>query len=232
MLSCPAVHFWAPTFKWGISIANIADMARPAEKVSTPQQCGKAVGVTQSSNSSSSSSSSSPSAAVLSVSCWGGLLQVQPMTCCITEQWMCEATAICGYPSVWHGLQGMTCLCGSCMTCCCCLCSCSCDGDRPHLDALQHTNHTHQLQPYDSECLHGMHRHVPAVQKVHVSLLCWCCGRGALLLNHLQQPWAACDCVHETSKCMHCTLALYIKGVLAAFAAHQHILQVIPRAAS
>lgn len=40
VLSCPAVHFWAPTFKWGISIANIADMQRPAEKVSTPQQCG------------------------------------------------------------------------------------------------------------------------------------------------------------------------------------------------
>lgn len=38
---CPAVHFWAPTFKWGISIANIADMQRPAEKVSTPQQCGE-----------------------------------------------------------------------------------------------------------------------------------------------------------------------------------------------
>jgi hypothetical protein len=36
-----AVHFWAPTFKWGISIANIADMQRPAEKVSTPQQCGE-----------------------------------------------------------------------------------------------------------------------------------------------------------------------------------------------
>lgn len=35
------VHFWAPTFKWGISFANIADMQRPAEKVSTPQQCGE-----------------------------------------------------------------------------------------------------------------------------------------------------------------------------------------------
>lgn len=42
-LSCLAVHFWAPTFKWGISIANIADMQRPAEKVSTPQQCGTPV---------------------------------------------------------------------------------------------------------------------------------------------------------------------------------------------
>jgi hypothetical protein len=35
-----AVHFWAPTFKWGISIANIADFAKPPEKVSYPQQMG------------------------------------------------------------------------------------------------------------------------------------------------------------------------------------------------
>jgi mitochondrial pyruvate carrier 2 len=32
------IHFWAPTFKWCITIANIADLARPVEKVSTPQQ--------------------------------------------------------------------------------------------------------------------------------------------------------------------------------------------------
>ncbi|AQK41039.1 Mitochondrial pyruvate carrier 4 [Zea mays] len=32
------VHFWAPTFKWGISIANIADFAKPPEKISYPQQ--------------------------------------------------------------------------------------------------------------------------------------------------------------------------------------------------
>lgn len=32
------IHFWAPTFKWGISIANIADFQRPAEQVSYPQQ--------------------------------------------------------------------------------------------------------------------------------------------------------------------------------------------------
>ncbi|KAL4420265.1 hypothetical protein ABPG77_003444 [Micractinium sp. CCAP 211/92] len=32
------IHFWAPTFKWGISIANIADMQRPAELISYPQQ--------------------------------------------------------------------------------------------------------------------------------------------------------------------------------------------------
>mmetsp|Transcript_14548 Transcript_14548/g.31678 ORF Transcript_14548/g.31678 Transcript_14548/m.31678 type:complete len:112 (+) Transcript_14548:111-446(+) len=33
------IHFWAPTFKWGISLANIADMQRPPEKISLPQQC-------------------------------------------------------------------------------------------------------------------------------------------------------------------------------------------------
>ncbi|CAI9760247.1 unnamed protein product [Fraxinus pennsylvanica] len=32
------IHFWAPTFKWGISIANIADSTKPPEKVSYPQQ--------------------------------------------------------------------------------------------------------------------------------------------------------------------------------------------------
>jgi Mitochondrial pyruvate carriers len=35
-----AVHFWAPTFKWGISIANIADFSKPPEKISYPQQIG------------------------------------------------------------------------------------------------------------------------------------------------------------------------------------------------
>lgn len=35
-----SVHFWAPTFKWGISIANIADFAKPPEKISYPQQIG------------------------------------------------------------------------------------------------------------------------------------------------------------------------------------------------
>ncbi|CAL5072206.1 unnamed protein product [Urochloa decumbens] len=34
------IHFWAPTFKWGISIANIADFAKPPEKISYPQQIG------------------------------------------------------------------------------------------------------------------------------------------------------------------------------------------------
>nr|XP_024365545.1 mitochondrial pyruvate carrier 4-like isoform X2 [Physcomitrium patens] len=32
------IHFWAPTFKWGISIANIADFQKPADKISYPQQ--------------------------------------------------------------------------------------------------------------------------------------------------------------------------------------------------
>ncbi|XP_047338596.1 mitochondrial pyruvate carrier 3-like [Impatiens glandulifera] len=32
------IHFWAPTFKWGISIANIADFNKAPEKVSYPQQ--------------------------------------------------------------------------------------------------------------------------------------------------------------------------------------------------
>ncbi|CAI8599528.1 unnamed protein product [Vicia faba] len=33
-----AVHFWAPTFKWGISIANIADFSKPPDMISYPQQ--------------------------------------------------------------------------------------------------------------------------------------------------------------------------------------------------
>eukprot|EP00918_Siedleckia_nematoides_P089400 GHVU01196522.1.p3 GENE.GHVU01196522.1~~GHVU01196522.1.p3 ORF type:complete len:104 (-),score=9.69 GHVU01196522.1:1274-1585(-) len=32
------IHFWAPTFKWSISIANILDFQRPVEKVSAAQQ--------------------------------------------------------------------------------------------------------------------------------------------------------------------------------------------------
>lgn len=38
--SVTAVHFWAPTFKWGISIANVADFSKPPEKLSYPQQIG------------------------------------------------------------------------------------------------------------------------------------------------------------------------------------------------
>eukprot|EP00640_Fibrocapsa_japonica_P005388 CAMPEP_0113934280 /NCGR_PEP_ID=MMETSP1339-20121228/1622_1 /TAXON_ID=94617 /ORGANISM="Fibrocapsa japonica" /LENGTH=108 /DNA_ID=CAMNT_0000936013 /DNA_START=136 /DNA_END=462 /DNA_ORIENTATION=+ /assembly_acc=CAM_ASM_000762 len=32
------IHFWAPTFKWGISFANIADLRRDPTAISTPQQ--------------------------------------------------------------------------------------------------------------------------------------------------------------------------------------------------
>ncbi|KAE8882678.1 hypothetical protein PF002_g14556 [Phytophthora fragariae] len=32
------VHFWAPTFKWAISIANVADMRRSPETISVAQQ--------------------------------------------------------------------------------------------------------------------------------------------------------------------------------------------------
>lgn len=35
-----AVHFWAPTFKWGLVVAGLADINRPIEKVSTAQQGG------------------------------------------------------------------------------------------------------------------------------------------------------------------------------------------------
>ncbi|XP_048049373.1 mitochondrial pyruvate carrier 2b [Megalobrama amblycephala] len=31
------VFFWAPMFKWGLVMAGLADMARPAEKLSTSQ---------------------------------------------------------------------------------------------------------------------------------------------------------------------------------------------------
>ncbi|WZN67316.1 mitochondrial pyruvate carrier [Chloropicon roscoffensis] len=37
------IHFWAPTFKWGISLANVADFQSPIEKVSVPQQCAVAL---------------------------------------------------------------------------------------------------------------------------------------------------------------------------------------------
>ncbi|KAK9924438.1 hypothetical protein M0R45_032805 [Rubus argutus] len=32
------IHFWAPTFKWGITIANILDSSKPPEQVSYAQQ--------------------------------------------------------------------------------------------------------------------------------------------------------------------------------------------------
>ncbi|KAK1933228.1 hypothetical protein X943_002793 [Babesia divergens] len=34
------IHFYAPTFKWGISIANLADINRPTDKMSLSQQLG------------------------------------------------------------------------------------------------------------------------------------------------------------------------------------------------
>lgn len=32
------IFFWAPTFKWAITFANIGDMKRPAELISSNQQ--------------------------------------------------------------------------------------------------------------------------------------------------------------------------------------------------
>ncbi|CBI26693.3 hypothetical protein VitviT2T_029906 [Vitis vinifera] len=32
------IHFWAPTFKWGLSIANAADFSKPPEELSYPLQ--------------------------------------------------------------------------------------------------------------------------------------------------------------------------------------------------
>ena len=32
------IHFWAPSFKWAITIANLADINRPTNLLSTPQQ--------------------------------------------------------------------------------------------------------------------------------------------------------------------------------------------------
>lgn len=34
------IHFWAPAFKWGISLANLADMRNSPETISLPQQIG------------------------------------------------------------------------------------------------------------------------------------------------------------------------------------------------
>ncbi|XP_010878776.1 mitochondrial pyruvate carrier 2 [Esox lucius] len=33
------VFFWAPMFKWGLVMAGLADMSRPAEKLSLSQSC-------------------------------------------------------------------------------------------------------------------------------------------------------------------------------------------------
>ncbi|KAK4753327.1 hypothetical protein SAY87_022125 [Trapa incisa] len=37
------IHFWAPTFKWVISIANVADFTKPPDSISYPQQTVVAV---------------------------------------------------------------------------------------------------------------------------------------------------------------------------------------------
>ncbi|KAL5965710.1 Mitochondrial pyruvate carrier 2 [Taenia solium] len=37
------VFFWAPTFKWGLVIAGLADLTRPAEKVSVFQSTALAM---------------------------------------------------------------------------------------------------------------------------------------------------------------------------------------------
>ncbi|DAZ96978.1 TPA: hypothetical protein N0F65_012110 [Lagenidium giganteum] len=47
LLSHPAgpftIHFWAPVMKWAISLANVADMRRPPENISTAQQTAVAL---------------------------------------------------------------------------------------------------------------------------------------------------------------------------------------------
>jgi hypothetical protein len=52
-----------------------------------------------------------------------------------------------------------------------CVAACSCHVHGVDLDTLQHTDHAHQLQPDDSECLHGCYGAIPALQEVHVSAL-------------------------------------------------------------
>eukprot|EP01066_Platyproteum_vivax_P002629 Platyproteum_vivax@DN13230_c0_g1_i1.p1 len=37
------IHFWAPLFKWALSIANIMDISRPVEKMSLGQQTAVAL---------------------------------------------------------------------------------------------------------------------------------------------------------------------------------------------
>jgi hypothetical protein len=34
------IHFWAPTFKWGITLANLADIRCAPEKISWETQLG------------------------------------------------------------------------------------------------------------------------------------------------------------------------------------------------
>ncbi|KAI8881298.1 UPF0041-domain-containing protein [Backusella circina FSU 941] len=37
------IHFWAPTMKWGLVLAGISDISRPAEELSTSQNLSLAV---------------------------------------------------------------------------------------------------------------------------------------------------------------------------------------------
>ncbi|KAL8151019.1 hypothetical protein V2J09_020827 [Rumex salicifolius] len=37
------IFFWAPTFKWGLIIANIADLEKPPEDISYPTQAAMVV---------------------------------------------------------------------------------------------------------------------------------------------------------------------------------------------
>ncbi|KAL0120731.1 hypothetical protein PUN28_008417 [Cardiocondyla obscurior] len=42
---CPqTIFFWAPAFKWGLVIAGLGDLQRPANKISVSQSC--ALGIT------------------------------------------------------------------------------------------------------------------------------------------------------------------------------------------
>ncbi|EXC25533.1 hypothetical protein L484_009843 [Morus notabilis] len=38
------VHFWAPTFKWGVIIANLLDSSKSPEELSYPQQAAAIAG--------------------------------------------------------------------------------------------------------------------------------------------------------------------------------------------
>ncbi|KAK6934513.1 Mitochondrial pyruvate carrier [Dillenia turbinata] len=37
------LHFWAPSFKWCLAMANAADFSKPPEKLSYPQQTAVAI---------------------------------------------------------------------------------------------------------------------------------------------------------------------------------------------
>lgn len=68
-----------------------------------------------------------------------------------------------------------------------CVAACSCHVHGVDLDTLQHTDHTHQLQFDDSECLHGCHGAIPALQEVQVSA--WCTRVGHLATTSSSMVW-------------------------------------------